>query len=102
MNRDVLHSLARKAGFGELMSQPKFVEILIRYTSLLQQKMQKEDMSIPKYKVCIEFKAMTSEGVIKVRKDIDSKTFQTMPVHMLAEHYGAVAVEFRGQLDDPN
>ena len=102
MNRDVLHSLARKAGFGELMSQPKFVDILSRYTNLLQQRMQKEDTSIPKYKVCIEFKAMTSAGVIKVRKDIDSKTFQTMPVHMLTEHYGVVAVEFREQLDDPN
>jgi hypothetical protein len=102
MNRDVLHSLARKAGFSELMSQPQFVDILSRYTNLLQQRMQKEDTSIPKYKVCIEFKGMTSAGVIKVRKDIDSKTFQTMPVHMLTEHFGLAAVEFRAQLDNPN
>ena len=102
MNRDILHSLAKKAGFGELMSQPQFVEILARYTNLLQQRMQKNDQSIPKLRVCIEIKSMTSKGLVKIRRDIDSKVFETMPVELLVDRYGTIAVEFREQLDDPN
>jgi hypothetical protein len=45
---------------------------------------------------------MTPKGLVKIRKDIDSKVFETMPVELLADHYGTIAVEFREQLDDPN
>jgi hypothetical protein len=102
MNRDILHSIAKKAGFGELMSQPKFVDILGRYTNLLQQRIQKDDESIPKFRVCIEIKTMTPKGLVKIRQDVDSKVFETMPVELLADRYGNIAVEFREQLDDPN
>jgi hypothetical protein len=102
MSRDVIHSLANKAGFGELMSQPKFVDILARYTNLLQQRMEKQDQSIPKFRVCIEIKCMTPKGLVKLRRDIDSKVFETMPLELLAHHYGTIAVEYREQLDDPS
>jgi hemerythrin-like domain-containing protein len=102
MNRDILHSLANKAGFGELMSQPQFVDILARYTNLLQQRIQKNDQSIPKSRVCIEIKSITSKGLVKIRRDIDSKVFETMPIELLVDRYGTIAVEFREQLDDPN
>lgn len=102
MNRDILHVLANKAGFGKLMSQPKFVEILARYTNLLQQRMQKDDQSIPEFRVCFEIMSMTPKGLVKMRADINSKVFETMPTELLADLYGTIAVEFRDQLDDRN
>ena len=102
MNRDVLHSLASKAGFGDLMTQPRFVDMLGRYTNLLEQRIQKHDQSAPKFDVRIEMKSLTSKGLVVLRKNIDIKVFKTMPVEMLTYHFGSFAVEFKEQLNDPN
>ena len=102
MNRDVLHSLASKSGFGELMTQPKFVDMLGRYTNLLLKRIEKHEQSVPKFKVCIEVKSMTSKGLIVLRKDVDSTIFETMPVELLSHNFGTIAVEFREQLNDLN
>jgi len=102
MNRDVLHSLANKSGFGELMTQPKFVDMLGRYTNLLLKRIEKNDQSAPKFKVCIQVKSMTSKGLLVLRKDVDSTIFETMPVELLSHNFGTIAVEFREQLNDPS
>lgn len=102
MNRDVLHSLASKSGFGDLMTQPKFVDMLGRYTNLLLSRIEKNNQSVPRFKVCIEVKSITPKGLLVLRKDVDSTIFETMPIELLSKNFGTIAVEFREQLNDPS
>ena len=102
MNRDVLHSLANKAGFGDLMTQPKFVDMLSRYTNLLERRIQKHDLSAPKFSVLIQMKSLTPKGLVVIQKNIDIKVFETMPAELLAYHFGSIGVEFKEQLNDPS
>lgn len=101
MDRQVLQSIGKKAGFGDLMGQPKFLELLGRYSNLLQVWMAKRDSSTQKGKVAVVMKCMTRDGLVVMKRDIDSELFKIMPPEMMQRVMFDIAMQYREKIYDP-
>jgi hypothetical protein len=101
MDRQVLQSIGKKAGFGDLMTEPKFLELLGRYSNLLQVWMAKRDSSTPRDKVVVVMKYTAPDGLVVMKRDIDSELFKIMPPEMMQRVMFDIAMQYREKVYDP-
>ena len=101
MDRQALQSIGKKAGFGDLMAQPKFLEILNSYSDLLQVWLAKRDSSTSKGKVSVVIKYVTPEGVIVMKRDFDAELFKIMPPEMMKRLMFDIGTAYQEKIYDP-